>query len=113
MAEANSLNGWSNLFATENLKKFVDPTIYGVDFPTMCLNQASFDTGRRTLVAAGDAGLPANAGQSTTFRVGNVPPGACSVEIDGRQSSDWRVVDGEMEISTTVGQHSLVIRFER
>ena len=113
MAEANSLKGWSNLFASENLKKFVDPTIHGVDFPTMCLSQASFDTERRTLVAASDAGLPANAGQSTTFRVGNVPPGACSVEIDGKQSSDWRAMDGEMEISTTVGQHSFVIRFER
>ena len=59
MAEANSLNGWSNLFATENLRKFVDPTIHGVDFPTMCLSQASFDTGRRTLVAASACRLTA------------------------------------------------------
>ena len=98
MAEANSLKGWSNLFATENLKKFVDPTIHGVDFPTMCLSQASFDTERRTLVAASDAGVPANAGQSTTFRVGNVPPGACSMEIDGKQSSDWRAICSTMRI---------------
>ena len=113
MAEANSLMGWSNLFAAENLRKFVDPTIHGVDFPTMCLSQASFDTERRTLVAASDAGLPAKAGQPTTIRVGNVPPGACSVEVDGEPSSDWRAADGEMEISTTVGEHRFVIRFER
>lgn len=113
MAEASSLKGWSNIFESENLKKFVDPTIHGVDFPAMCLSQARFDTERRTLVAASDAGLPANSGQPTTFRVCNVPPGACSVEIDGTPSSDWCAVDGEMEISTTVGEHSFVIRFER
>ena len=79
----------------------------------MCLSQASFDAERRTLVAASDAGLPVKSGQPTTFRVCNIPPGVSSVEIDGKPSGDWRAVDGEIEISTTVGEHGFVIRFER
>ena len=113
MAEANSYQGWTNLFCEQNLRRFVEPTVYGVDFPNMCLTQAFYDTDRQALLITSDDGLPAARGTPTTFRVTNMVPGACTVEIDGQPSSDWRTVDGEVEISTTIGRHTYVIRMER
>ena len=113
MAEANSYQGWANLFQEHTLRKFVEPTIHGIDFPSMCLTQASYDVDRRMLAAASDAGLPGDRGKPTTFRVANLPPGNFSVEVDGVQSNDWHMVDGELEISSTIDRHTYVVRMER
>ena len=76
----------------------------------MCLSQAIYDEVRRTLVVATDAGVPAARGKPTTFRVTNVNPPACTVIADGEKSDDWREVDGDIEISTTVGEHTFLVR---
>jgi hypothetical protein len=110
MAEAASSGAWWGLINQPNLRKFVEPTVYGVDFPKVCLSQAVYDVERRLLVVATDAGAPGATGASTTFRVSNVSPQTCAVEVDGVRSNAWRIVDGDIEISTTVGKHSFVIR---
>ena len=56
-----------------------------------------------------DAGLPSAAGQPTSFRVNNVEAQRCKVTVDGQPSQDWRIVNDELEINTTVGQHTFVI----
>ena len=113
MAEANSHRGWTGLFDASKLTKFVEPTVTGVDFPSVCLTQASYDPNRGLLVIATDAGLPAKSGRPTTFRLSNLPLGRCTIEMDGQPMTDWRVVDGQVEVTTTVGRHSFVVRFER
>lgn len=110
MVEAAGPGAWSDLISRPNLRKFVEPTVHGVDFPTVCLSQAIYDVERRILVVATDAGVPGAAGEPTTFRVSNVVPDACVVEADGVRSNDWRAVGDELEISTTVGKHAFVIR---
>ena len=110
MVESISEGAWWRLFNEPNLRKFIDPTVYGVDFPTVCLSQAIYDEVRRTLVVATDAGVPAARGKPTTFRVTNVVPQACTVIVDGVKSDDWREVDGDLEVSTTVGEHRFLIR---
>ena len=62
------------------------------------------------LVVATDAGVPAARGKPTTFRVTNVEPQACMVIVDGEKSDDWREVNGDIEISTTVGEHTFLVR---
>ena len=113
MAEALSEGSWRRLFNAPNLGKFDEPTVYGVDFPTVCLSQAWYDAARRCLVVATDAGLPHAAGQPTSFRVANIDPAACQVEIDGRASGDWRVVDDGLEITITVAEHVVVVTHGR
>jgi hypothetical protein len=110
MAEATSTGAWSRLFNEPNLRKFVDPTVHGVDFPNVCLTQATYDATRRLLVIATDAGLPAVRGKPTTFRVTNIDPEVCSVTVDGEPSGDWRAVDGDLEIATDIGEHTFLIR---
>ncbi len=108
-AEAGSEGAWWRVYNEPNLRKFVDPTVYGVDFPTVCLSQASYDAERRLLVISTDAGLPGSSGQPTSFRVRQIDPKQCQVTIDGQRSEDWHVVDGEVEITTTVGPHTFLI----
>ena len=73
MAEGPCPEGaWRRLFNAPNLRKVSEPTVYGVDFPTVCLSQACYDAARGRLVIATDAGIPDAAGQPTSFRVTNL-----------------------------------------
>lgn len=112
MAEALSEGAWRRLFNEPDLRKFNEPTVYGVDFPTVCLSQACYDAARARLVVATDAGLPHAAGQPTSFRVANIDPASCQVEIDGRLSDDWRIVEGDLEIAATVAEHIILVTQE-
>ena len=109
LAEAGGPGAWSDLLSQPKLRKFVEPTVYDVDFPKICLSQAAYDAERRLLVIATDSGTSEAAGDPTNFRVTNVAPDHCTVKIDGITSDDWRVVEGDLEISTTVGEHTFVI----
>ena len=113
MAEPLFEGTWRRLFNAPNLRKFSQPTVHGVDFPTVCLSQACYDAARGLLIVATDAGLPRAAGQPTTFRVANLDPASCRVEIDGRTSDDWRIVEGDLEITTTVAEHLIRVTHER
>ncbi|MFQ5914535.1 MAG: hypothetical protein ACE5JS_15275 [Nitrospinota bacterium] len=110
MVEAAGQGAWSNILNKPNLRKFVEPTVYGVDFPNVCPSQAFYDVERRLLAVSIDAGAPNASGKPTTFRVTNVSPETCVVEVDGVRSDDWRIVDGDIEISTTIDKHTFVIR---
>ena len=110
LAEAITEGAWRRLFTAPNLRKFVEPTVTGVDFPTVCLSQAVYDVDRRHLIVATDKGVPGALGQPTTFRITNVKPDNCTVVADGAMSDDWRAVEGDIEVSTTVGEHTFVIR---
>ena len=110
MVEADGPGVWSGLLERHHLRKFVEPTVYGVNFPQVCLAQAIYDAERRLLAVATDAGAPGAAGEPTTFRVTNVAPERCVVEVDGARSDEWRVVDGDVEVSTTVARHTFIIR---
>jgi hypothetical protein len=92
-----------------NLRKFLEPTVYGVDFPTVCLSQAYYDVDRRCLVISMDPGLPAAVGRPTSFRVSNVEAQRCRIRADGQPFEDWRIVGDEIEITTNVAEHTFVI----
>ncbi len=108
-AEAGSEGAWWRVYNQPNLRKFVDPTVHSVDFPTVCLSQAVYDAERRLLVVSTDAGVPSESGQPTSFRVSQIDPQRCQVTVDGQHSEDWRIVDGEVEIMTTVAPHTFLI----
>ena len=109
LVEATEPGAWANLIGRPNLRKFLEPTVYGVDFPKVCLSQAIYDLERRRLVVTTDAGAPKAAGEPTTFRVTNVGAENCRVEVDGAPSDAWRTVDGDLEISTSVANHTFII----
>jgi hypothetical protein len=110
MVDSVSPNAWWSIVNRPNREKFSQPTVHSVDFPKVCLSTAIFDPERQALVLETDHGVPGAKGESTSFRVTNVVPQACTLEIDGEVSESWRVVDGDIEISTTVGRHRLLVR---
>jgi len=110
LADAAAPGAWTNLINQPHQKRFSEPTVYGVDFPKVCLSQAFYDSERRMLVIATDAGAPKAAGNETTFFISNVEPDRCTIEADGVESDDWRAVEGDIEISTTAGEHTFVVR---
>ena len=108
-AEAGSPGAMARFYDAPNLRKFLEPSVYGVDFPNVCLSQAYYDLDRRSLVISMDPGLPRSSGQPTTFRVNNVDPQRCRVTVDGQPSQDWQIVGDEIEITTNVAEHTFVI----
>ena len=106
--EAGSPGAFWRLYHEPNLRKFIEPTVCGVDFPNVCLSQAWYDAGRRTLIVSTDAGLPVAAGSATSFRVRNIGRDV-RVLIDGRPSEQHAIADGELEVTTTVAEHSILI----
>ena len=111
-SEAGGEGALWRLFNQPNLRKFTDPTVHSVDFPTVCLSQAWYDVERRRLVVSTDSGIPGAVGQPTSFRVSNVDAQRCNVITDGQLSRNWRVVDDELEINTTVGEHTFLITIQ-
>lgn len=108
-AEAGSKGAWGRIFNEPKFHKFNQPTVYGVDFPSVCLSQAWYDADGQRLIVATDAGIPTASGRATSFRISQIDPQRCVVTIDGQLSDGWQVVDGELEITTTVGEHMVVI----
>lgn len=106
--EAGSRGAFWRLYHEPNLRKFTEPTVYRVDFPTVCLSQAWYDAQRRMLILSTDAGLPVAAGRPTSFRVRNIGRDV-RVLIDDRPSEQWAIVDGELEIVTTVAEHTILV----
>ena len=109
LADAAAPGAWANLLNKPNQQRFVEPTVYGVDFPKVCLSQAIYDPERRVLAITTDGGAPHAAGEPTAFRITNVKPDRCTIVTDDTVSSDWRAFERDIEISTTVGEHTFVV----
>lgn len=108
-AEAGSPGAMSRIYDAPDLRKFLEPTVYGVGFPTVGLSQAYYDLDRRRLVVSMGPGLPGARDQQTTFRVNNVASQRCGVTVDGQPSQDWRIVGDELELTTAVAERTFVI----
>jgi hypothetical protein len=108
--EVGGPGSWSRMFTDPNLEKFDQPTVYGVDFPSVGLSQAYYDQEKKTLVLQTYIADPAATGRPTNFRIKNLQqPDACRVLIDGQPCDTWTVQDGEIEISTEIGARAFHI----
>ena len=109
LADAAIPGAWASLISQPHQERFLEPTVYGVDFPKVCLSQAFYDAAHRMLVISTDAGVPKSAGNETTLRIMNIDPNRCAIEIDGIQCDSWRVIKDDIEISTTVDEHIILV----
>lgn len=110
VAEVGGPGAWSRIYTEPNLEKFDQPTVYGVDFPSMGLSQAYYDQEKKTLVLRTYTADPAAQGRPTSFRVKNLErPSTCRVLMDGQAWDNWSVQDGEIEVSTEIDAHAFQI----
>ena len=109
MLDTGAPGGWWRLFNEPNLAKFEEPTVVGVDFPTLGISQARFTPSDGLLTVRTYAATPTAAGAPTSFRVENLPDtAALRVRCDGGEFTAWAVVEpGTIEVRLDVGEHAL------
>ncbi len=71
-ARACTAGAWARIFNEPNLTKFDEPTVVGVDFPSVALSEARWDVGRGELRVRAVAKNESLLGAPTQFRVTNV-----------------------------------------
>ena len=98
------------LFTAPDVAKFTQPTVVGVDYPRLTLNQAFTDE-QGTLHIGVAPGTPDAEGTTTKFRVTQLPPTTRTVEFNGQPWTGWREVSSsEIEISTNIGKGYFRVR---
>ena len=71
-ARACTAGAWARIFNDPNLSKFDEPTVVGVDFPTVALREARWDPDRGELHVRAVALKESRDRELTRFRVTNV-----------------------------------------
>lgn len=105
MNEIGSAGAWSQPFTRPNLDKFSQPTVSGVDYPAMGLDQAWNDLSSGVLHLRTYAATAARNGEATNFTVENLPdPGQVFVLRGGEKFDGFTVADANaIRIDTTIG----------
>jgi hypothetical protein len=110
LCEIGDRGAWSRVFNQPNLAKFDEPTVVGVDYPSLGLCEAWNDPESGELRIGTYAATPSRRGARTSFRVTKLAdPQAVRVRCDGVDDPRWRVVgEDTIEVECEIGDH----RFE-
>lgn len=102
---------WQRLFNKPNMTKFIEPTVEGVEFPTIGLSQAWNDLEHGMLQLHTYVASLSERGRQTHFRVTNVPDvDSVFVRCDGEEFRGWsRIDDHSIDIVTNVEEHTFQI----
>jgi len=112
-AEVMSEGSWWQLSNVSSADRFDQPTVSGVDFPSVALTQAEWDVDRRQLHLSLHPMNQSVRGVPTTMRVSGLgDPSRCTVQsTDGTPTS--AVGEGpDLRLETIIGEHSLIVRRE-
>ncbi len=109
MPELGGPGAWSRVFNAPNLSKFDEPTVEGVDYPSLGLSVARNDHDAGELHVRTYAATPSHAGRTTTWRVTQLPDAAkVRVVCDGQDFPRWHATgDHEIEIDLEIGDHDV------
>jgi hypothetical protein len=110
-AQIATPGSWWRLANVGPGSRFSEPTVEGVEFPAVCLDQAWWDRDRQTLAIGM---TPANddiIGRPTTMRVINLdePSRWHVTDTATRAPVPSTVVDGGIEIHTTIDRHHMTV----
>jgi hypothetical protein len=111
LAEAIDRPGrWADALGPVTDDRFRQPTVLGVDFPALGVNQASYSPASSTLLLSTYAAAPTD-GATTTFAITRLEDAAeWSVTCDGSSHLRTRVVDPEtLSVTCSVANHRFAI----
>ena len=109
--EIGGRGSWERWSGDANVAKFSEPTVEGVDYPSMGLSVARNDTASGELHVSTYAATPSHAGRATTIRITQVPDVArVRITCDDQEFTAWRPAGaGTVELELTIGEHVLVV----
>jgi hypothetical protein len=109
--ELGGRGAWSRCFNQPNLAKFAEPTIEGIDYPSLGIAVAHNDHEQRELHVRTYAATPSHAGRPTSWRVTGLPdPQAVCITCDEQEFTAWRTTEADtIELALDVGEHDLHI----
>jgi hypothetical protein len=109
-AQVATRDAWWRLANELPGSRFTDPTVEGVDFPTVSLDRAWWDPAHAELTIGTTPMSDAAVGRPTTFRVVNLDePARWAVTTDAPGATAVSVVERGIEIATVVGRHTLTL----
>ena len=109
-AEAVTEGAWWRLANVAVADRFTQPTVVGVDFPTVALRRAEWDAAVEALTIE-SVGLTSSHA-TTSFRITDLPgPDRFAVEASEGPTPTWRVDDSALEVTVVVGT-TVVVRPE-
>ena len=112
MATATAMEpgAWSRLGMTAIDNRVAEPTVLGVDFPTLALSQAEWLRHERRMVLRTEAMNDEVTGTPTCFRIrGLDEPSRFEVTSPTGAPCRSHLLGGDLLIHTTVGQHQLEV----
>ena len=95
---------WRGIFQRPNVAKFAQPTVEGIDFPSVRVRVAYYDAARKRLDVELAAGIPDAVGRPMEFRVTRLSRGArYTVVANDAPGAEQPATDGTIAIRTTIG----------
>ena len=87
-----------------------EPTVVGVDYPSVGLSKAWNDPERGVLLVDCHAGSSSSRGSTTRFRVENLQAASVQIRCDDETFEHWRPIDERtIEIEIDIDDHSFEI----
>jgi hypothetical protein len=109
-AQVATRDSWWRLANELPGSRFTDPTVEGVDFPTLSLDEAWWDADRAELVIGTTPMNDAVVGAPTSFRVVNLDEAArWTIRASTGAPVETAPVERGIEIRTTVDRHALTV----
>ncbi|MEY2424328.1 MAG: hypothetical protein QOI95_4395 [Acidimicrobiaceae bacterium] len=108
-AQVASEGSWWRLANVGPGNRFVEPTVVGVDFPTVALSEARWDPERRELRVSTEPINDAALGRPTSFRVERLAEPERWTVTSPTADVETRVVGTDLELSFALGAHDLVV----
>ena len=102
---------WLEAFQVKHLDKYSAPTLEGVDYPSLGVEQAWNDKENGVLHLRTYTGERSAAGRNTTWRITNLPNAAEAVVIkNGERLNSVQVLDANtIRVETDIGMHQYKI----
>ena len=107
LTELGEPGAWSRVFNQPNLAKFSEPSVSGVDYPTLGIAQCWNDLAAGALWVETYCATAAQRGVATTWRVSGLPnPAAVRITIDDSEFSAWSITGPDsIVINSDVNAH--------
>ncbi|MGO9856958.1 MAG: hypothetical protein ACLPYY_18195 [Acidimicrobiales bacterium] len=109
-ADAMTEGGWWRLGNVSSAQRFDEPTVRGVDFPTVALTRAEWDPATRQLHLALNPMNDAVVGQPTSMRVSGLDdPTTFRAGSPNGAPVEAAVEGPDLVLRTSVGNHSVLV----